>query len=237
MMFSRPKKAVILAAGFGNRMKPLTDSCPKPLLKVHGKPMIDWIIDALENVGVNEVIVNTHYLADKMKAHLAIYDDRDIDIHISHEDEILDTGGGVLNVLDRLGGEPFYVANGDIFWQDFENHTSALQGLANMWDSSKMKILLMLYPLAKLPKQTELSGDYIINEAGQIYCKSGGEYVFAGPRIVNPAIFEDSPKGAFSFKLLFDKAENKDKLYGYIHDGAWYHVGTPEELEHVNEME
>ena len=135
--------AVILAAGFGKRMRPITDDIPKPLVEVAKKPMIDWILDALKEIGIKDVIINTHYLADKIAEHLSKR--TDLNIRISHEEEILDTGGGVKNMLGMIDDGNIIVVNGDIFWQDVEGEKKALELLIDSWQAEFMDILIMIY--------------------------------------------------------------------------------------------
>jgi len=227
-----PTQAVILAAGFGKRMRPLTDTCPKPLLEVDGRSILDRIFDALAAADVRDVIVNTHYLADQVEA--CCRNRKDLNIRTSRETDILETGGGVKNALEYIDNKPFYVFNGDVIWQDFSTHIPAMQGLAAAWDATKMDLLLMVYPREKLPKDSGLKGDYEMDAEGRLHHKIGGAYVFAGPRIVSPALFDDTPEGAFSFLDLFHKAQDAGRLYGFVHQGAWHHAGTPEDLTAIN---
>lgn len=227
-----PEQAVILAAGFGKRMRPLTDNCPKPLLEVDGRSILDRIFDALAAAGVRDVIVNTHYLAGQVED--CCRTRKDLNIRTSYEAEILETGGGIKNVLQYIDNKPFYVLNGDVIWQDFSTHIPALEGLAAEWDAAKMDLLLMVYPRKKLPKDNGLKGDYEMDTAGRLHHKIGGGYVFAGPRIVSPALFDNTPDGAFSFLDLFHKAQAACRLYGFVHQGAWHHAGTPEDLDAIN---
>lgn len=229
-----PTQAVILAAGFGKRMRPLTENCPKPLLEVDGRSILDRIFDALVEAGVRDVIVNTHYLADQVEA--CCHSRTDLNIRTSYETEILETGGGVKNALHLIDKKPFYVLNGDVIWQDFSGHIPALQGLAAAWNPAKMDLLLMVYPREKLPKDSGLKGDYEMDETGRLQHKIGGPYVFAGPRIVAPSLFDNTPDGAFSFLDLFHKAQDTGRLYGFVHQGAWHHAGTPEDLAAINEI-
>ncbi len=234
-MASSPKKAFVLAAGKGERMRPLTENCPKPLLSVGGTTMLDRALDALAEAGVEEVVVNTYYLGHMIEEHLK---DRKVPrITISRETDLLDTGGGVKNILDFFGDEPFYVLNADIVWTEGPAK-GALQRLADKWDPEKMDLLLLLHPLESLPDYKG-KGDYYMPEGADqpIFGKNSdhaANYIFAGPRIVHPRLFEGAPEGAFSFLQLFHKAEAAGRLYALRHDGEWHHVGTPEALEKTN---
>ncbi len=231
-----PKKAFVLAAGLGDRMRPLTDDCPKPLLKVGGRTMLDRVLDSLENAGVNEVVVNTFYLASIMEVHLR--QRKSLKIIISRETELLNTGGGVNKMIDFFGDEPFYVLNADVVWTDGKK--PMLTTLAEAWNSSKMDLLLLLYPSGNIPSYAG-NGDYYMAEKSNrpLFAKGNNKaanYVFAGPRIVHPRLFTGAPEGAFSFLELFHKAERDGKLCGLRHDGAWYHVGTPEALAETTQI-
>jgi len=226
----RITRGFILAAGLGSRMRPLTDICPKPLLKVQGKPIIDYALDSLKQAGVTDVIVNVCYLGEMIEEHLKHR--TDINITISHEEERLETGGGVKKELGFFNDQPFYVLNGDVIWMN--GSVPVLQRLAHNWDSATMDLMLLLYPKDKLSDFTG-AGDYNFDTKNTGIIKHRGSqdsasYVFAGPRIVHPRIFENSPECAFSFIELFHKADRSRRLYGAVHDGEWYHLGTPEEL-------
>lgn len=233
-MRTSPKKAFVLAAGKGERMRPLTDNCPKPLLEVGGMTMLDRALDALEAVGVEEVVVNTWYLGHMIEDHLK--DRKKPKIIISRESELLDTGGGVKNKIGFFGDEPFYVLNADVVWTD--GHESALKKLADRWNPAEMDILLLLHTTDDLPAYAG-RGDYYLAEGADqpVFAKNSDKkanFIFAGPRIVHPRIFDGAPEGAFSFLDLFHKAEKTDRLFALRHDGGWHHVGTPEALEKTN---
>ncbi|MCE9507465.1 MAG: nucleotidyltransferase family protein [Alphaproteobacteria bacterium] len=231
-----PKKAFVLAAGLGERMRPLTNNCPKPLLAVDGKPMLDRCLDALAEAGVEEAVVNTFYLAPMIEEHLKSR--QSPQITISSETELLDTGGGVKKKLEFFGDAPFYVLNADVVWTDGKQ--PALKALADKWDPARMDVLLLLYPIDKISVHAG-KGDYYLAEGSDrpVFAKGSGKpanYIFTGPRIVHPRLFEGAPEGAFSFLELFHKAEKKGRLYGLRHSGEWYHVGTPEALEETNRI-
>jgi N-acetyl-alpha-D-muramate 1-phosphate uridylyltransferase len=234
-MADMPKKAFVLAAGRGERMRPLTDNCPKPLLYVGGRTMLDRTLDALEEAGVEEVVVNLHYLPQMIEEHLKSR--KSPKITFSHEDELLETGGGVKKALAFFGNEPFFVLNADVVWTDGVSG-STLKGMAAKWDPAKMDILFLLHPTAGLPSYNG-KGDYYLPEGSDIpqfreRCEKPANYIFAGPRICKPSIFAGSPEGSFSFLELFHKVEAAGRLRAYRHDGDWYHVGTPEAFEESN---
>ena len=239
MTASMPKRAMILAAGLGERMRPLTDDLPKPLIEVRGRAMIDTILDRLEAAGVDEVVVNLHYLGAKIESHLK--GRASPRIRFSHESERLDTGGGVRKALPLLGKDAFFVINGDICWLD--GYTPALRRLGLAWDEARMDALLLLHPTA-FAVGYEGSGDFILGTDGRPRRRLEREvapFVFAGMQILHPRLFEGAPEAAFSLNRLYDQAATNDRLWGLRHDGEWFHIGTPEhlaevesELQHLN---
>lgn len=235
-----PKKAFVLAAGRGERMRPLTDNCPKPLLEVGGRTMLDRALDALAAAGVEEAVVNTCYLPEMIEAHLTrrMASGLGPKITFSREDVMLDTGGGVKKMIEFFGNEPFYVLNADVVWTD--GATPTLEAMAKIWDPAKMDLLLLLHTTTDLPSYAG-RGDYYLAEGSDqpVFGKNAPEkpnYIFAGPRIVNPKLFDGAPEGAFSFLQLFHKAEAAGRLYAARHDGDWHHVGNPEALEQTNRI-
>jgi len=227
-MSKMPKSAMVLAAGEGVRMRPLTDNCPKPLLQVAGKTMLDRVLDSLAAAGVDNAVVNHSYLGDMIVDHVAGRDAPKV--VLSGEDERLETGGGTKRALGHLGDDPFFVLNADMVWLDGPD--PALTRMANAWDPDKMDLLLLLQPAEKVGYRDGAGGDYFMDKDGSL--KRNREkspdapYIFAGVRICNPALFDDTPDGAFSFLELFDRAESQGRLYGIAHDGAWFHIGTPQ---------
>lgn len=231
------KKAFVLAAGLGERMRPLTDNCPKPLLYVGGRTMLDRALDALEEAGVEEVVVNLHYLPRMIEDHLKIR--KSPKIVYAHEDTLLDTGGGVKKMLAHFGNEPFFVLNADVVWTDGGGE-STLRRMAAKWDGAKMDLLLLLHTTQDLPAYAG-KGDYYLPEGSdrpvfKARAAHPANFIFAGPRIVHPRLFDGAPDGPFSFLQLFHKAEAAGRLYAHRHDGDWHHVGTPEALEETNRI-
>ncbi|HRI77791.1 MAG: nucleotidyltransferase family protein [Alphaproteobacteria bacterium] len=236
-------KAFVLAAGLGARMRPLTDNCPKPLLYVGGRTMLDRTLDALVAAGVTDVVVNVHYLGEMIEEHLKSRSD--LNITISREDVLLDTGGGVQKMIDHFEGEPFFVLNADVVWTDGPAQP-ALTQMAEKWDAGKMDILLLLHTTEDLPAYAG-HGDYYLPAGddkpqfakSEEYIAAGkpaANYIFAGPRIVHPRVFDGLEAGVFSFRDIFLEAEARGRLYASVHDGAWHHVGTPEALEKTNQI-
>lgn len=229
----KPDHAFILAAGQGKRLRPYTDTMPKPMVPVNGRPILDHTIEKLEKEGVENITINLNYLGDRIENHLK---DRQFPtFHLSKETELLDTGGGVKLALSTMGNKPFYLINGDAFWTDLPEKT-ALANLANKWNPDIMDILLLLQPVESMIL-TEGIGDYDLDENGKALRSTDktGKYMFAGIRITKPEIFDNTPEDAFSFLQLMDEAQKKGRLYGLVHDGAWHHISTPGDLERVND--
>ena len=228
----KPNSAFILAAGLGTRLKPYTDTLPKPLVPVNGKPIIGHILDQLKEAGVQSVTVNLHHKADRMKDYLETRSD--FEIHQSFEEELLDTGGGAKKALTTLGENPFYMINGDAYCLDGPSGP-ALLNLTRHYNEDTMDILLMLEPVERMVL-TKGVGDYDIDAQNRPVRRKdlSGKYMFAGFRICHPRIFKDTPGGAFSFLTLMDKAERERRLFAHVHDGDWHHISTPGELDAVN---
>ncbi|MCO4317290.1 nucleotidyltransferase family protein [Phyllobacterium sp. 21LDTY02-6] len=225
----RPSTAMVLAAGLGKRLAPITDTTPKPLVNVAGKPLIDWGLDALSAAGVSRAIVNVHHLADQLEAHLAKR--RLPEIAISDErGELLESAGGIIKALDHIGADPFYVLNSDTFWVD--EGQSNLVLLANEWDDERMDILLML---ATKDHATGYDGrgDFHIGADGTLRRLDAGEtspWIYAGAAIVHPRVFADAPQGKASLNRYFDKAIATGRLFGMPMRGQWVTVGTPDAI-------
>ncbi len=218
--------AMILAAGLGTRMRPLTDKRPKPLVTLAGRTLLDWAFDRLQAVGIGHVVVNTHYRAEMIQAHL---DGRD-GIVLSHEEERLETGGGVRRALPRLGAGPFFVINSDAVWLDARQ--PALARLAAAWRDARMDALLLLQPVDRAHGYAG-RGDYHRAADGTLRRRGTAgtaPYLFAGVQILHPRLFDGAPDGPFSLNLLYDRAQKAGRLFGLAHDGEWFHVGTPEDL-------
>ena len=226
-----PEKAFILAAGFGKRLRPYTDEVPKPMVKVHEKPMIDQALDKLGEIGVKQCVVNTHYKADILHEHLSAR--QTPEIILSHEPEILDTGGGIKAAIKNFKA-PFFVLSGDSVWEDAPSDNT-LQTLTRHWDAKKMDILFLLQPVKDM-KLTRGVGDYDLDADGRATRSADqtGAYMFTSIRINAPEIFKSAPEQPFSYLDLLDQAEKAGRLYGLVHKGMWHHISTPEDLEAVN---
>jgi N-acetyl-alpha-D-muramate 1-phosphate uridylyltransferase len=226
---SGPTRAMILAAGLGTRMRPLTNSTPKPLVKVAGRALIDHAIDRLVQAGVTTIAVNVHYHADKLRAHLAKR--ADVEIRISDEtDTILGTGGGIVRALPYFEGEPFFVHNSDSIWAEGYGH--ALQRLKARWNPDGMDSLLLMASLVN-SMGYEGRGDFLMDSDGRLSSVPEGRlspFAYPGAAILHPRLFERAPRGAFPLLMLWERAIQRGRLFGIRLDGVWMHVGTPEAL-------
>jgi N-acetyl-alpha-D-muramate 1-phosphate uridylyltransferase len=224
-----PRTAMVLAAGNGVRMRPLTERMPKPLIAVGGKPLLDNVLDRLAATGVETAVVNVHYLADQIERHLASR--RAPRIVISDERaELLDTGGGVVQALPTLGTAPFYHLNSDTIWID--GVKSNLTRLAEGFNPARMDALLLLAATSSSVGYAG-RGDFAMAPDGRLRRRSEREvapFVYAGVAILSPALFAGAPDGPFSLNLLFDRAIEAGRFYGLRLEGVWMHVGTPEAI-------
>ena len=224
-----PESAMILAAGLGLRMRPLTETRPKPLVTVAGRPLIEHILKPVEAAGVSRIVVNVHYLADQMRDHLASREG--VAVFISDETGgLLDSGGGVKKALARLGKDPFFVLNADSFWMDGPRPN--LVRLAEAWDPEKMDILLLVVASA-LATGYDGKGDFSMDPHGRLHRRVErhvAPFVYAGVGIMKPDLFDRTPEGPFSLNLLFDRALEAGRLFGLRLDGEWLRVGTPDAI-------
>lgn len=223
-----PRKAMIMAAGFGTRLRPLTDNMPKPLVKILGKPLIDYTLDFLAEAGVTEAIVNSHYLAELLEEHVNARTSPP-KIIISREDVVLETGGGIKNALHLLGNEPFFVINSDIIYVNGKTH--ALRHLWQYWYDTNMDALLLLHKLGDAIGYSE-KGDFFLEKNGKLRRRIENEtapFVFTGIQIIHPRLFVNSPNGKFSLNVLYNK--NLNRIGATVGDGNWLHIGSPEELK------
>lgn len=226
-------QAMVLAAGEGRRLRPLTDHTPKPLIPVGGKTMLDHALDQLAIVGVKRCVVNTHHLADQIQEH--VKNRTSPRVIISHETTLLGTGGGLVKALPHFGGEPFFVLNADIWWRD-TSHSSLLH-LTQFWDSSKMDALLLLVPVENALGYTGV-GDYFLTLKGHASYRQNqptAPYIFSGIRIIHPRLLAGQEIHPFSIVPLFHKAEEQGRLFGLAYDGGWGDIGTLESLKAINE--
>lgn len=229
------KRAMVLAAGRGERMRPITETLPKVLVEVAGRTLLDHALDSLTDAGVELCVVNTHYLADRVASHLASR--RTPRIELSSEATLLDTGGGVNKALAHFGDEPFYTVNGDALWLD--GPAPMLTRLAGQWDPARMDALLLLHPtVAAHGLATDAMGDYHLTPDGRARWRGASgvaPFIFAGVTICDRRLYATAPSGPFSQLRLWNEAQDRERLYGLRHDGAFFHVGTPAALADTND--
>jgi MurNAc alpha-1-phosphate uridylyltransferase len=226
-----PKTAMVMAAGYGTRLRPLTDTVPKPMVKVLGRPMIDVVLDRLAAAGVERAVVNLHHLGEVIRDHLK--GRKDLEIVYSEEAEILETGGGTKKALPLLGDEPFFVVNAKIIW--LNGREDALHRLAKAWDSARMDSLLLLQPTVTAIGY-DGPGDFLMDQDGILKRRPEwgvAPFLYSGVNITHPRLFEGAPDGAFSVNILWDRAIAQQRLRGIRHDGEWYHVSTVQHLRDV----
>jgi MurNAc alpha-1-phosphate uridylyltransferase len=223
-----PETAMVMAAGLGKRMRPLTATRPKPLVNVAGKPLIDHVFDRLRTAGVKRAVVNVHYLADVLEAHLRARV-KDLEVHISDErPQLMETGGGLVQARALIGDKPFVCVNSDNLWID--GPVDALRLLAGAWDDARMDALLLLVPLARAASH-QGHGDFHLDPLGRITRRRQAgrlaPFVFTGVQILSPRLIADWPEGPFSTNLFWERALEAGRLWGMVHQGLWFDVGTP----------
>ena len=224
-----PRKAMVLAAGLGTRMRPLTLTTPKPLIKVGGRALIDYLLEPLAKAGVETAVVNMHHLGDQIEAHVQGYNTPQVIVSDERE-QLMDSGGGIKKALPHLGSEPFFVLNADSFWID--GPKSNLVRLSEFWNPQQMDIALLLANGAQATGYEGL-GDFTMAQDGRLSWRVErhvAPFIYAGVAIIKPELFVDMPEGAFSLTKLFRHAQAQNRLYGLRLDGAWLHVGTPEAI-------
>jgi MurNAc alpha-1-phosphate uridylyltransferase len=220
---------MVLAAGLGQRMRPITDTLPKPLVAIGGKPMLDHALDRLAEAGVEEAVVNVHHLPELIETHVAGRTHPRVTIS-DERSQLLETGGGVKKALPLLGHAPFFHVNSDSLWS--ETGASNIAAMAGDWDPARMDMLLLL-----AERETSIgfdgAGDFFLDEDGRLARRgtaASAPYVYAGVAIMKPGLFADTPEGPFSLNLLFDRAIAAGRLHGLVLQGQWLHVGTPEAI-------
>jgi MurNAc alpha-1-phosphate uridylyltransferase len=231
-----PDTAMLLAAGLGKRMRPLTATRPKPLVEVGGETLLDHALEHVRAAGVGRAIVNVHYLADALEAHLRRHD-HGLAIEVSDERGLLlETGGGVVKALPLIGDSPFYVINTDNIWIDGPIDTLRL--LANRWDDAAMDALLLVVPLARATAHRGM-GDFHMDAAGRLIRRQPrrvAPFVYTGVQLVSPRLFADPPEGAFSTNILWNRAIAAGRAFGVVHQGLWCDVGTPAAIAVAEDM-
>ena len=224
------RTAMILAAGLGKRMRPLTATRPKPLVEVAGKPLLDHVLDRLRAAGIQRVVVNVHYLAAAVEAHLRDVAG-DLEILISDESkQLLETGGGVTKALPLIEDETFLIVNSDNLWVD--GPVDAIRLLEERWDEAGMDALLLVVPFSQAHCHNGV-GDFRMDPVGRLTRRAPGKpgpFVYTGIQIVSRRLFENAPDGAFSMNLLWNRAIGEGRVFGLVHEGLWFDVGTPSAL-------
>ena len=226
-----PRTAMVMAAGLGKRMRPLTATTPKPLIKVAGQALLDHVLDRLRAAGVERVVVNVHYLADAVEAHLASRK-HGLKVAISDERKLLmETGGGLIQAADLIDCDPFLAVNSDNFWVDGPADTLKL--LASHWDAAKMDALLLLVPLARARNHRGM-GDFHMDRSGRLRRRAKSHvapFVFTGIQMLSKRVLRDAPEGPFSTNILWDRAIGEGRCFGAVHQGLWFDVGTPRAIK------
>lgn len=219
--------AMVLAAGLGKRMRPLTATRPKPLVKVAGKPLIDHALDKLRDAGVARAVVNVHYLADALEAYLGQRNEPAIAIS-DERSALLETGGGMVKALPLIGTDPFFCLNSDNVWLDGPRNVFA--HLSDHWDAERMDALLLLVPHARAFNYRG-KGDFHMDPLGRISRRRSGRvapFIYSGIQIVSHRLLRDAPEGAFGTMALWQRAMAEGRLHGLAHQGLWFEVGEPQ---------
>jgi len=222
-----PRTAMVMAAGLGKRMRPLTATRPKPLVEIAGKALIDHVLDRLRAAGVEQVVINVHYLADALEAHLA---ERGGDLGVTISDErklLLETGGGLVQAAPMIAEDTFLVVNSDNYWID--GPADSLRLLASHWREQDMDALLLLIPHARASNNHGV-GDFHMDALGRLRRRGLSRvapFVFTGIQIVSKRLLRDAPEGAFSTNIFWDRAIDEGRCFGAVHQGLWFDVGSP----------
>jgi N-acetyl-alpha-D-muramate 1-phosphate uridylyltransferase len=225
---------MLLAAGLGRRMMPLTQDRPKALVEVRGVPLIDWALERLEHFGIDHIAVNLYSFAPLLEAHLRRRWHGKLDL--SHEEKLLDTGGGIRACLPYLGSDPFFAINADTIWLD--GAVSALERMTRAFDPEQMDALLLCSPVSAAVGYTG-SGDFLMGPDGRLRRRPEREqapFVFASVQLLHPRLFEGSPEGPFSMNLLFNRAIQAGRFFGIRHEAEWFEVGTKAAVEQAEQV-
>ncbi|WP_070154629.1 nucleotidyltransferase family protein [Sphingobium phenoxybenzoativorans] len=235
-MSTRIRTAMLMAAGLGKRMRPLTATRPKPLVKVAGKALIDHALDRLEAGGIERVVVNVHYLADTVEAHLRTRKGAMTILVSDERKELLETGGGLMKAKELLGDDPFLCANSDNLWIDGPRDSIAT--LAAHWNDARMDALLLVVPHARANCHSG-PGDFHMDATGRLSRRKPGHiapFVFTGVQILSPRLLKDPPSAAFSTNIFWNRAIAEGRAYGVSHQGLWFDVGTPQAIPVVEDV-
>ena len=221
--------AMVMAAGLGKRMRPLTATQPKPMVRVAGKPLIDHALDRLTEAGIARAVINVHYLADALEAHLRERETPEIVIS-DERDALLETGGGMDKAQESLP-DPLFCLNSDNLWLD--GPRNAFADLSGAWDEGRMDALLLLVS-HKGASNFRGKGDFHMDTRGRLTRRRSGRiapFVYTGIQLVSKRLLRDSPGGAYSTNILWDRAIAEGRLYGVAFTGQWFEVGTPESIK------
>ena len=222
-----PATAMVMAAGLGKRMRPLTATRPKPLIQIAGTTFLDHVLDHLREAGVIRIVVNAHYLADALEAHLAA-NAGGLEVIVSDErDQLRETGGGLVKALPLIPDDPFLCVNTDNIWID--GPVDSLKQLAAAWDDARMDVLMLLIPLARATNHVG-SGDFHMDAVGHLSRRKPGRvapFVWTGIQILSKRLIVDPPSDAFSTMVFWERAITQRRAFGIVHQGLWFDVGTP----------
>lgn len=231
-----PNTAMVMAAGLGKRMRPLTATRPKPLVEVAGRTLLDHSLDRIRAAGIGKVVVNVHYMADALEAHLR---SKVTGLGIKVSDEralLLETGGGLVHALPLIDDDPFFCVNSDNFWVD--GPVDSFQLLAERWDDEQMDALLLVVPLARAHCHRG-TGDFHLDGWGKLSRRKPEKpapFVYTGIQLIAKRLLRDAPSGAFSTNIFWDRAIAEGRCFGVTHQGMWFDVGTPEAIPVVETM-
>lgn len=234
-------QAMVLAAGLGTRMRPLTLTTPKPLVPVAGRPLIEYAFDLLREVGMSEAVVNCHYLADQIERYTG--EVQDMTVRSLYEEALLETGGGISHALPMLGDAPFFALNSDTICLSAAGKPVLAQ-MFEAWQAQQPDLLLLLMPRARAIGY-DGAGDFVLDDAGERFrrrCESDGSreaFVFTGAQLLQSSLFEGCPKGAFSMNAIYNRYQTDpegwfERIAFVLHEGDWLHVGDPEALEQAS---
>lgn len=224
------KTAMVMAAGLGKRMLPLTDHRPKPLVMLGGKTLIDHSLDRLREAGIMDVVVNVHYLPELVEAHLASHAS-DMNVQISDERaQLMETGGGIIKALPMLAEDPFYCVNSDNIWTDMGGNS--LTRLSQAWNDEAMDALLLVVP-SDQANNHKGAGDFYLDDGGRLErrgVRADAPYIYTGIQLISHRLLRDPPTGAFSTNILWSRAIEECRLHGLVHAGEWFDIGSPEAI-------
>lgn len=225
-----PDTVMIMAAGMGRRMLPLTLARPKPLIEVSGVKLLDHVLDHVRAAGVGRIVINVHYLPDQIEGHMARHA-ADLDVIVSDERDILrDTGGGLVQAAPMIPDDPFFNINADNWWTD--GSENALQRLAGAWDDTRMDVLMLVVPFERA-RNSQGQGDFEMDSDGFLSRRVAGtraSFVWTGIQMISKRVIVDPPADVFSTNIFWDRAIAKNRLFGLEHDGEWFDVGYPEAI-------